>query len=92
MAHQTDQARVRVNGFDVDFFWPDLGVVVETDGLRYRRTPAQQARALRRDQAHWAAGMLPLRFSHHRVAYESEYLARSLSRAIGNRAIGHVCR
>ena len=33
-----------VNGFRVDFYWPDLGLVVETDGLRYHRTPAQQAR------------------------------------------------
>ena len=32
-----------VNGFEVDFYWPDLGLVVETDGLRYHRTPAQQA-------------------------------------------------
>jgi hypothetical protein len=28
-----------VNGFEVDFFWPNLGLVVETDGLRYHRTP-----------------------------------------------------
>ena len=28
-----------VNGFEVDFFFPDLGLVVETDGLRYHRTP-----------------------------------------------------
>jgi hypothetical protein len=27
-----------VNGWEVDFFWPDLGLVVETDGLRYHRT------------------------------------------------------
>src|SRR5262249_19525671 len=33
-----------VNGYKVDFLWPDLGLVVETDGLRYHRTPAQQAR------------------------------------------------
>jgi hypothetical protein len=32
-----------VNGHRVDFFWPELGLVVETDGLRYHRTPAQQA-------------------------------------------------
>jgi predicted transcriptional regulator of viral defense system len=31
-----------VNGFEVDFFWPDLGLVVETDGLRYHRTPSAQ--------------------------------------------------
>jgi very-short-patch-repair endonuclease len=23
-----------VNGFEVDFYWPDLGLVVETDGKR----------------------------------------------------------
>lgn len=31
--------RRTVNGLRVDFFWPDLGLVVETDGLRYHRTP-----------------------------------------------------
>jgi very-short-patch-repair endonuclease len=43
---------VRLNGFKVDFFWPDHGLVVETDGRRYHRTPAQQGRDRRRDQAH----------------------------------------
>ena len=36
-------------------------LVVETDGLRYHRTPAQQSRDRRRDQAHTAAGLTPLR-------------------------------
>ena len=27
-----------VNGFRVDFYWPELALVVETDGLRYHRT------------------------------------------------------
>ena len=47
--------QARVGGFLVDFFWPELGLVVETDGLRYHRTPAQQARDRLRDQAHAAA-------------------------------------
>lgn len=38
-----------VNGFEVDFHWPELGLVVETDGLRYHRTPATQARDRLRD-------------------------------------------
>lgn len=38
-----------VNEFEVDFYWPDLGLVVETDGLRYHRTPAEQARDRLRD-------------------------------------------
>jgi very-short-patch-repair endonuclease len=67
-----------VNGFKVDFFWPDLGLVVETDGLRYHRTPAQQARDHTRDQAHLAAGLTPLRFTHAQVRYESGYVRATL--------------
>jgi very-short-patch-repair endonuclease len=44
--------------------------VVETDGLRYHRTPAQQARDHRRDQAHTRAGLTCLRFTHAQVRYE----------------------
>jgi very-short-patch-repair endonuclease len=29
-----------VNGWEVDFYWPDLGLVVETDGLRYHLMPS----------------------------------------------------
>jgi very-short-patch-repair endonuclease len=61
---------VRVNGFKVDFYWPELGLVVETDGLRYHRTPAQQAMDRERDQAHTAAGLTPLRFTYAQVAFE----------------------
>lgn len=47
-----------VNGFEVDFFWPELVLVVETDGLRYHRTPSAQARDRLRDQAHVARRLL----------------------------------
>jgi len=43
---------------------------VETDGLRYHRTPAQQARDVVRDQAHTAAGMTPLRFTRAQVRHD----------------------
>jgi hypothetical protein len=52
--------QARVNGFDVDFFFAGLGLVVETDGGRFHRTPAQQTRDRLRDQAHLAAGLTPL--------------------------------
>ena len=68
----------RLNGFKVDFYWPDLGLVVETDGLRYHRTPAQQARDQLRDQAHTAAGLTPLRFTHGQVRYEAGYVRETL--------------
>lgn len=75
---QTPLTRQRLNGFRVDFFWPDLGLVVETDGLRYHRTPAQQARDRRRDQAHTAAGLTPLRFTHAQVRHEPDYVRDTL--------------
>jgi very-short-patch-repair endonuclease len=59
-----------LNGFRVDFYWPGLGLVVETDGLRYHRTPAQQARDRRRDQVHTEAGLTTLRFTHAQVRFE----------------------
>lgn len=59
-----------VNGWEVDFYWPDLGLVVETDGLRYHRTASTQTRDARRDRAHTLAGMTPLRFTHYEVRYE----------------------
>jgi len=76
-----------VNEFEVDFYWPDLGLVVETDGLRYHRTPAEQARDRLRDQAHTAAGLTQLRFTHEQVRYEPEYVARILAQTAKRLAI-----
>jgi very-short-patch-repair endonuclease len=69
----------KVNGFDVDFYWPDLDLVVETDGLRYHRTPAQQARDRLRDQTHLAAGTTPLRFTHAQVRFEPAHVQTILA-------------
>lgn len=71
--------RQRVNGFRVDFHWPDLGLVVETDGLRYHRTPAQQARDRLRDQSHTAAGLTALRFTHAQVRFEAGRVRATLA-------------
>ena len=60
-----------VCGYRVDFFWPDLRLVVETDGLRYHRTPAQQQRDRERDQALTGAGFVALRFTHAQVRFEA---------------------
>jgi very-short-patch-repair endonuclease len=72
------RTRERVNGFQVDFHWPELALVVETDGLRYHRTPSQQARDRQRDQAHIAAGLTPLRFTYAQVAFEPGRVAEVL--------------
>ena len=73
-----------VNGYEVDFFWPDLDLVVETDGLRYHRTPSEQTHDHQRDQTHVAAGLTTLRFTHWQVKYEPAYVRRILQRTAQN--------
>jgi very-short-patch-repair endonuclease len=75
-----------VNGFEVDFHWPDLGLVVETDGLRYHRTAAAQTRDAKRDQTHTAAGLTRLRFTHWQVKHEPAYVREVLARTRGHLA------
>jgi very-short-patch-repair endonuclease len=67
------------NSFRVDFQWPELGLVVETDGLRYHRTPAQQAKDRVRDQTHTAAGLTCLRFTHEQIAFERSHVVAILT-------------
>ena len=76
-------SKAAVDGYEVDFYWPGLELVVETDGLRYHRTPAQQARDRERDQAHTAAGRTPLRFTHWQVRYEPQHVESLLRRVAG---------
>ena len=73
----------RLNGFRVDFYWPDLGLVVETDGLRYHRTPAQQTRDRLRDQAHATAGLTTLRFTHAQIAHDARHVRATLAAVAG---------
>lgn len=80
----TPLTKQKVDKFEVDFFWPDLGLVVETDGWRYHRTPAAQTRDALRFQRHTAAGLTPLRFSHYQVKYEPRHVRHILERTAAN--------
>lgn len=35
------ETQAPLNGYRVDFYWPDLALVVEADGWRYHRTPGE---------------------------------------------------
>jgi very-short-patch-repair endonuclease len=72
------ETQASVNGFRVDFFWREFGLVVETDGLHYHRTPSQQATDRRRDQIHATAGLTALRFTHAQVRFEPGYVRQTL--------------
>ena len=68
-----------MNGYEVDFFAPDHGIVIETDGGAFHRTPAQQAADRRRDQTHTAAGLTPLRFTHGQIRFEPGWVEQVLT-------------
>lgn len=70
--------QARLNRHRVDFHWPELGLVVETDGLTYHRTPSQQAVDIERDQAHVRAGLRTLRFTHSQVFHRPAHVRQVL--------------
>jgi hypothetical protein len=74
--------RCWVNGFEVDFYWPDLRLVVETNGLRYHRTAARQSRDALRGQVHAAAGLLPLSYTHAQIAFEPKWVEDNLREVV----------
>ena len=75
------QTQAHVNGHRVDFHWPELNLVVETDGLRYHRTAAAQATDRQRDQDHFLAGLTALRFSRVQVKDDAAHVEAVLRRA-----------
>jgi very-short-patch-repair endonuclease len=80
------ETQVYVNGYRVDFFWPELRLVVETDGWRHHRTSGEQATDRRRDQAHMTAGLTTVRFGEDQVRYEPAYVRSTLTTVIARLA------
>jgi very-short-patch-repair endonuclease len=75
--HLVDRARIplpetqqRLGRTRVDFYWPQLGLVVETDGGRFHASAFQQLEDRRRDQEHVRAGRALLRVTHAQVFHE----------------------
>ena len=77
------ETQQRLPGGRVDFYWPELGLVVEADSLRYHRTPSQQRNDVTRDQLNFAnRGIRTLRFTHWQICHEPDYVAGILEAAI----------
>jgi len=74
----TPRTQSRHSGYRVDFFWPELGLVVEADSLRYHRTAFKQSDDKRRDNAQVTAGLATLRFTHMQICHEPRYVRATL--------------
>ena len=75
-------AQRQLEGGRVDFHWPQLGLIVEADSLRYHRTPAQQRADRLRDQKHAAAGLNTLRFTHWQIFFDAGHVEAILRQVV----------
>lgn len=86
------RTQVDLNGYRVDFYWPELGLVVETDGLRHHHTASQQTTDRRRDQVHAEAGLTTLRFTTAQVRFEPDGVRSTLTSVANRLAAGSDVR
>lgn len=77
----TPRRNVRVSGFELDFFWPELRLNVETDGYQWHSARHRLNADRDRDATLAANGVQVLRFSWDQLKRPQQVLAR-LSAAI----------
>jgi very-short-patch-repair endonuclease len=75
-----------VAGFNADFFWPDVGLIVELDGGGFHRPRPAFERDHRRDIVHKDAGHEVLRVSGQQLDREPVYIAAVIVRAYDRRS------
>lgn len=74
-----------VEGFNADFFWPEVGLIVEVDGGDFHRARPAFERDHRRDIVHTDAGHEVLRVSGQQLDSEPVYIAAVIVRAYERR-------
>jgi hypothetical protein len=70
----------------VDCWYPDAQVIVELDGRRFHARLAAFERDRRRDQAALMEGIPTLRFTHHQITDEPEWVERVLRSVLAGRS------
>jgi very-short-patch-repair endonuclease len=70
---------VPLHGWNVDFYWPDEKLVVETDSARFHGVPAAVERDRRKDADLRARGYTVLRYTWRQVADETEFVIAEIA-------------
>jgi very-short-patch-repair endonuclease len=73
----------KVEGFEVDFLWPDQKLIVEFDGFQFHGHRAAFERDRRRDQRQIAAGYRVIRITWRQLAEEPLTVVATIARALG---------
>ena len=74
------QINVRIGDHEVDFYWPDAGLVVETDGAETHANPLAFQRDLQRDLDLGLQGLHVVRLGWRQVFYEPARVGTALLR------------
>ena len=74
------ETNVRLDGYEVDFLWRRVGLVVELDGLAAHATRAAVLRDRERDRVLWRRGLRTMRLTSEALDVEEEVL-RDLAQA-----------
>jgi very-short-patch-repair endonuclease len=75
-----------LNGFNADFFWPEVGLILELDGGDFHRPRPAFERDHRRDIVHGDAGHEVLRVSGRQLDQQPIYIAAVVVRAYDRRS------
>jgi hypothetical protein len=68
------ESNVWLEGYEVDFLWRRVGLVVELDGLKEHGTRAAVRRDRKRDRVLWRAGFRTMRLTGDALDSEHEVL------------------
>lgn len=80
------RTNIRVNGLEVDLYWPRERLVVEVDGYAFHRTRGAFELDRRRDERLQLAGLRILRVTWRQMVDEPLVLVATLGRALGSAA------
>jgi predicted transcriptional regulator of viral defense system len=79
------EVNVRIAGWEVDFYWPDYGLVVEIDPPANHRRPAQIDRDCRKDLALRARQLVVHRYSREQLEQTRREIATDITNSIERR-------
>ena len=72
------QVNVRIGEWTPDFYWPEWGLIVETDSVAFHSTAAASARDARKDEAMRALGLTCVRLTWAEVVEPPAETARRI--------------
>ena len=82
------RTNVRIGGHEVDFLWPEIGLIVEVDGYVFHSTRAAFERDRRRDAELGALGCRVMRVTWRQLTDEREALVATLAVATASARAG----